>query len=241
VTPKVLPESMGNMRSLRSLLILGDSDVVVPDAMAEMENLSDLRLRVPSCRLPARFFKWSKLTDLDLSNCRFTTLPEEVAEMTAVTSLMLGGKQKRDYKQVFGAVGRMPNLKKLSLVQSRIPEGIEACRQIEELSIWAGVDNLIELPEGLFTLTNLRKFILHGGRFDVVPEGFGRLRGLETLALIESDFESLPESIGELSKLTYLNVSENPSFQRLPKSLGKLKELKTLTIEDNPRYFDLAL
>ncbi|MBM3766470.1 MAG: hypothetical protein FJW32_13870, partial [Acidobacteria bacterium] len=46
-TPKVLPESMGRMRNLRSLLILGDSDVVLPEALADLENLSDLRVRVP--------------------------------------------------------------------------------------------------------------------------------------------------------------------------------------------------
>jgi len=77
----------------------------------------------------------------------------------------------------------------------------------------------------LFTLTQLKSLILHGGR----------LSGLETLVLAESDFESLPESIGELSKLTYLNVSENPSFHQLPKSLSKLKALKTITLRENPR------
>jgi len=209
-TPKVLPESMGRMRNLRSLLILGDSDVVLPEALAELENLSDLRIRVPSCQMPSRFYKLSKLSDLDLSNCRFTRLPEEMAGMTAITSLMLGGAEDRDYRQVFAVVGMMPNLETLDLVLSRIPEGIEACRQIGTLSIWAGPGKAIEWPDGLFTLTQLKSLILHGGRFDVVPEGIGRLSGLETLVLAESDFEYLPESIGELLKLKYLNVSENP-------------------------------
>lgn len=231
-TPKVLPESMGQMRNLRSLLILGDSDVVLPEALAELENLNDLRIRVPNCQLPSRFYKWSKLTDLDLSNCRFTRLPEEMAGMTAITSLMLGGRDKRDYAQVFGVAGRMPNLETLELVLSRIPDGIEACRNIKTLSIWAGPGERIQWPEGLFTLTQLKSLILHGGRFEAVPEGIGRLSGLETLVIAESDFESLPESIGELPKLTYLNVSENPSFRQLPKNLSKLK---TLTLEDNPR------
>lgn len=231
-TPKVLPESMGQMRNLRSLLILGDSDVVLPESLAELENLSDLRIRVPSCQLPSRFYKWSKLTDLDLSNCRYTRLPEEMAGMSAITSLMLGGRDERDYAQVFGVVGRMPNLKTLDLVLNKIPKGIEACRNIETLSIWAGPGKLVEWPEGLFTLTQLKSLILHGGRFDAVPDGIGRLSGLETLVLAESDFESLPESIGELPKLTYLNVSENPSFRQLPKNLRKLK---TLTLRDNPR------
>jgi Leucine-rich repeat (LRR) protein len=212
-TPKVLPESMGRMQKLRSLLILGDAAVVLPEALADVETLSDVRVRTPECQLPARFYKWSKVSDLDLSNCRFTRLPEEMARMTAITSLMLGGRQERDYAQVFGVVGRLPNLARLDLVMSCIPEGVAACRNIGQLIVWAGGGNPVVLPEALFTLPQLRSLVVYGGKLDAVPEGIGRMSALETVAFREGEYGEMPTSIGALQITAGPRDDDDPCFR----------------------------
>jgi hypothetical protein len=212
-TPKVLPESMGRMQKLRSLLILGDAAVVLPEALADVETLSDVRVRTPECQLPTRFYQWSKVSDLDLSNCRFTRLPEAMAGMTAITSLMLGGRQERDYAQVFGVVGRLPNLARLDLVMSDIPEGVAACRNIVELIVWAGDGNPVVLPEELFTLPQLRSLVVYGGKLDAVPEGIGKMSALETAAFVEGEYGAMPASIGALQITAGSRGGDDPCFR----------------------------
>ena len=234
--PQVLPESIGKLTKLRSILIMSDSDVVLPDTFAELEGLERLNVRAESWRLPKEFYRLKKLTDLDLGRCRVGRAPEEMTQMTAVTCVALGRGEGCDYEQILSVVARMPNVRRIELGTNPVPKAIGQCRQIQELVIWAGVrpEKPLVLPEEMFALGQLEKLVMSRNFFREIPEGLGRLKGLQTLAIDESEFEALPESIGELTNLTFLNLSENPSMRALPESLGKLLNLKSLNLRDNP-------
>jgi Leucine-rich repeat (LRR) protein len=235
-TPQVFPESMGLLRKLKSVLIMSDSDVVLPESFAELAELEALHMRVASWQLPTRFDRLTRLTGLDLSQCRLARAPEGMADMAAVTWVALGGGEGCDYEQILSVVARMPNVQRLELTTNPVPKAVGLCRQIQELVIWAGVDpeRPLQLPEEMFGLRQLKTLVMSRNCFAEIPEGLGRLQGLETLAIDESEFAVLPESLGDLENLTFLNLSENPSMRALPESLGRLRRLQGLRLDDNP-------
>ncbi|WP_428653883.1 leucine-rich repeat domain-containing protein [Runella sp.] len=240
-SPQVLPESIGLLKNLNYLLILSDSDVILPESFADLVNLTALTIRAESWQLPSKFYRLSKLKLLDFYNCRFTHVPEEMAGMNEVDTLYFSSPDRRDYSQILPVVAQMPNLKELELNVNPVPKEIGLCKQIEKLVLWAGIDSRtsLQLPDELFELQQLKTLIFNMSYFDEIPAEIGRLKGLEQLVFIESDFERLPDSVGELSNLTYLNVSENPSLRVLPKSLGNLTKLKHLYLSDNPQLTNL--
>ncbi|MBL7828860.1 MAG: hypothetical protein JNJ57_19655 [Saprospiraceae bacterium] len=241
--PCAFPESFGQLKRLKSLLVMGDSDITLPESFADLASLESLNLRIEGWNLPSRFYQLTKLKTLDFSNCRFSQLSPEFAKMTAVETVIFNGSGERDYAQIMPLIAQLPNLKTLEMNVNPVPKETALCKQIEELIIWAGADreNPLQLPDELFELSQLQTLIMSRNYFDKVPDAIGKLKGLKTLALEEAEFENLPESIGELSNLEFLNLSENPSLKSLPDSLGKLTQLNTLYLEEIPQLNDLPL
>ncbi len=241
--PCAFPESVGQLKKLKSLLVMGDSEVSLPESFADLTELEALNMRVKSWELPARFYQLSKLKSLDFSNCRFTRVAPEMAQMTEVSTVIFSNPMGQDFSQILPIVAQMPNLKTLELSVNPVPKEVGLCKNIEELIIWAGTDPLhpLQLPDELFELTQLQTLIMSLNYFEKIPNGIGKLKGLKTLALQESIFESLPDSIGELSNLEFLNLSENPALKSLPDSLGKLAQLQTLHLDETPQLTELPV
>lgn len=241
--PCSFPESIGQLKKLKSLLVMSDSEVILPESFAALTELENLNMRVKSWQLPARFPQLSKLKHLDFSNCHFTKVPPEMAQMTEVGTVIFSNPMGQDFSQILPIVAQMPNLKTLELSVNPVPKEVGLCRNIEELIIWAGTDPAqpLQLPDELFNLTQLQTLIMSLNYFKEIPEGIGKLKGLKTLALQESFFESLPDSIGELSNLEFLNLSENPALKSLPEGLGKLTQLRTLHLDGTPQLTELPL
>jgi Leucine-rich repeat (LRR) protein len=241
ISPQLLPESIGQLKNLNYLLLMSNSDVVFPESFANLSNLKQLTVRAESWQLPSEFYRLSSLKQLDFSNCRFTRVPEEMAGMKEIDTVIFGSTEMRDYSQILPVIAQMPNLKELEMCINPLPKQIGLCKQIETLIIWTGIGSPIplQLPDELFELQQLKVLNLSMNYFNEIPEGIGRLKGLEQLIFIESDFERLRDSVGELSNLTYLNISENPSLRTLPESLGNLAALKNLYLNDNPQLIHL--
>lgn len=241
--PCTFPQSMGQLKKLKSLLVMGDSEIVLPESFAELTELENLNLRVGGWNLPSRFHHLSKLKQLDFTNCRFTQLLAEIAQMTEVETVIFGNPMGQDFAQIMPIVAQMPNLKVLEMDINPVPKEVGLCKNIEELIIWAGADSEhpLQLPNELFELAQLQVLIMSRNYFGKIPDSIGKLKGLKTLALEECEFENLPDSIGELTNLEFLNLSENPALKSLPESLGQLIQLQTLYLEDLPLLTELPL
>lgn len=239
--PCTFPESMGELKKLKNLLVMGDSDIVLPESFSSLTMLEGLNLRVESWPLPSKFYQLSKLKMLDFINCRFAQIPEAFAGMSAVETIVFGGPEARDFAQIMPVVARMPNLKTLELYSNTVPKEIALCKNIEKLVISTGLrtETPAQLPEELFELTKLQVLLLTFCKFDKIPKEIGNLKGLKSLIIKESIVESLPDSIGELSNLERLNLSEISSLKSLPSSLGKLTQLKELVLYENPQLMEL--
>lgn len=225
--PNVFPESFGNLKKLKTILVMGDADIVLPESFAELSQLESLNMRVPSWQFTSQFHRLTNLTELDFSNCRLEQVPEGMAGMANVESVMFAGEEFHDYAQIMPILAKMPNLRRLAFAVDQIPKEVGLCQQIEEFVVYGGVGTL---PDELFELTQLKKLIVNYRVLDEIPAGLGQLKNLETLALPECEFEGLPESLGELSSLTFLNLNENPVLNSLPSSLSKLSQLEALSL-----------
>lgn len=241
--PCVFPESIGHLKKLQSLLVMSDSEVILPESFAELAALEDLNMRVAGWRLPFKFHQLAKLKRLDFSNCHFTHVPPEMAQMAEVQTVIFSNAVEQDFSQIMPIVAQMPNLKIFEMSVNPVPKTVGLCKNIEELIIWAGVDpeNPLQLPDELFELTQLQTLLMNFNYFDKIPDGIGQLKGLKKLVLQESVFESLPDSIGELSNLEFLNISQNPALKSLPESLGRLTQLLTLFLDETPQLRELPL
>jgi Leucine-rich repeat (LRR) protein len=235
-SPQVLPDSFGQLKKLKYLLLMSDSEVILPESFAGLTALEHLYMRAPIWRLPSGFYQLKALKILDFSNCRLDRLPEEMTGMTELDTVHFSTPEERDYPQILSVLANMPNLRSLELCTNPVPKEIGLCKQITELKIWTGFEatSSLQLPDELFGLTQLKSLIFNMCRFEKIPANIGKLISLEELVFMESDFEELPDSVGELRHLTYLNISENPSLRTLPDSIGDLVQLKTLCLADNP-------
>ncbi len=93
-------------------------------------------------------------------------------------------------------------------------------------------NQLTELPNEIWQLSNLTTLNLFDNQLRELPEAIGRLTSLTTLNLSENRLTKLPEAINLLTSLTTLNLSCN-QLRELPEAIGQLTSLTTLHLSDN--------
>jgi hypothetical protein len=91
---------------------------------------------------------------------------------------------------------------------------------------------LSQLPDTLFSLTNLESLDLCNCSLSQLPEKIGQLKNLKWLRLNYNQLTALPESIGQLTKLEELYLNNN-QLGAVPVTLCNLKNLRVLTMDDN--------
>jgi Leucine-rich repeat (LRR) protein len=239
--PCTLPESIGQLKKLKYLLLMSDSEVVLPESFADLAALEELYLRVNGWNLPSRFYQLSRLTQLDFTNCRIAHFPTAMAQMPAIETVILDNTVGEDLDEILSVVARMQHLKTLELGINPVPKAIRLCRQIEELIIRTGFDyeNPLQLPDEIFELSELHILMLQMNNLEQIPAAIGQLKGLKQLIIQESNVETLPDSIAELTNLELLFLSENPNLKSLPENLGQLTQLRELYLTDNPQLTEL--
>lgn len=234
--PISLPDSIGQLQALQYLYIGSSADLILPESFADLAALEDLHLRVTNWTPPSRFYRLSKLKQLDFSNCLATQIPPEISQMEALSTVIFANTSPIDLAQALPLVAKIPNLRSIELCVHALPAAIGQCRQIEELVLYFSgtAGQPLELPDELFDLSQLRVLTITGSYLKDLPPAIGRLTSLTELSFNETSFPVLPDTIGELQNLEFLNLSGNPSLQNLPDSLSKLTKLNTLMLEELP-------
>jgi len=107
------------------------------------------------------------------------------------------------------------------IFQKRFLESIFACTNLEILYIEPGNANssdrgfLIDLPDSIGNLVNLKQLNLSDMRLISIPNSIGNLIQLKHLDLSKNQLTNLPPSIGNLTLLSNLNLESN-KFINLP-------------------------
>jgi len=93
--------------------------------------------------------------------------------------------------------------------------------------------NLLKLPEKVWTLTNLKVLDISHNNLKSLPPEIGKLTNLNRLNLCFNKITILPPEIGELKELTELNLAHNEFTDGLPPEVGKLTNLTKLWLCTN--------
>jgi hypothetical protein len=172
----------------------------------------------------------SGASSLDLSGRSLETLPDSLADLTALTRLILVGNQ---LSALPDWLGELTALTKLGLGGNRLTVLPESLGNLTALT-WLGLagNQLSVLPESLGNLTALTWLDLADNQLSVLPEWLDDLTALTRLHLTGNQLTALPESLGNLTALTRLYLTDN-QLTALPESLGTVAALTRIDLAGN--------
>ena len=128
---------------------------------------------------------------------------------------------------------RSPHLRELILFGNELvslPKRMAVfAKTLVELHLYE--NKLVEIPDSIGALTQLKGLYLHKNCLVRLPASIGALTKLEELSLGDNALEELPP-LGNLKRLQLLEVEDN-KLTTLPASLCTLSTLRTLNLENN--------
>jgi internalin A len=175
--------------------------------------------------LPEEIGQLTNLTSLDLSFNHLMALPESIVQLTNLTSLNL---RSNPLTVLSESIVQSTNLTSLDLSLNQLTALSESIVQLTNLtSLDLSLNKLTTLPESIVQLTNLTSLDLSSNQLTALPESTIQLTNLISLNLRSNPLTVLPESIIQLINLTSLDLSFN-QLTALPESIGQLTHLTSL-------------
>ena len=142
------------------------------------------------------------------------------------------GDLQEELQGEFQNIQQLKSLRELDLSDNKltcVPD-LGELQYLQELDLSG---NQLKFVSGLGKLQRLQKLYLSNNQLKSVAEIFEE-SPLKELDLSNNQLESLPESLGKLPKLTYLNLSKNPSLSPEKfKEISKIPNLETLDLSGN--------
>ncbi|ASK98615.1 leucine-rich repeat domain-containing protein [Xanthomonas campestris pv. merremiae] len=197
-----LPDSLGQLRQLRHLQVVGAPDLKqLPPSLTRLSNLRTLQLMMtPLDELPADLGRMQGLRNLTLGGGHYARLPASIVELSRLTELRM--VHSSHFRELPENIGLMQGLRSLEVTLN---------------------SKLEQLPGSLTRLHRLEKLNLSSNRrLAHLPEDIGQLRGLTELSLKHcAALRQLPDSVGDLAQLQLLDL-RGTGLQTLPQSLARL-------------------
>ena len=194
-----LPESIGNLKSLKKLYVDQNQLKTLPESIGNLTSLTCLRVF------------WNKLS----------TLPESIGHLSSLKELNL---TKNQLSALPESITKLKSLKVLGLAENKfttLPESITQLKSLTYLNL--NGNKLSTLPESIVQLSSLKELYLEGNQLSTLPKSIGKLKSLESLMLPYNQLKTLPKSIGNL-KLLRLYINYNPLDSRAKSILKQLKK-----------------
>jgi len=160
------------------------------DALADPEHVRVLILNGTRLTgLPAAIATLVHLRVLILNrNAELTAIPDELAHLTGLTAIYLGGSPRLPFARVLRTLQQLPNL-----------EGL-------------GIDDnhLGAVPDEIVGFSRLKRLGLSADSLTALPAAIGALANLETLDLYDNALAALPAELSRLTRLRTLYIKGNP-------------------------------
>ncbi|XP_039164832.1 disease resistance protein RUN1-like [Eucalyptus grandis] len=227
---KELPEFIGSMEALETLIIVGCQLLYhIPNSIGNLASLSVFYINnSPLREIPDSIGKLQSLVELDLSRTRITKLPESIGNLQNLRELNIKTTPMTELPE---SIGNLQSLVELDLSRTRItklPESIGNLQNLRELNIESIA--VTELPESIGNLQSLVELDLSRTQITKLPESLGNLQNLRELNIKTTPVTELPSAIGKLAKLYRLKASYG-RLEGLPSSIGELVSLNELHLE----------
>jgi hypothetical protein len=161
-----LPDSIGNLANLTTLVLVGHTKIKhLPDGITRLGKLTTLHATdMPLEALPQGIGELRSLEKLGLRNQRsLSTLPDSLTDLHQLQDLNLAGCST--LTELPSRLDRLRNLKTLTLKRNQglrhLPERLGKLARLEELDL-KHCTNLQDLPANLWGLQQLKKLDLTG-------------------------------------------------------------------------------
>ncbi|KAK7246116.1 hypothetical protein RIF29_40975 [Crotalaria pallida] len=220
----VIPDSIGNLRNIQLLGLLGNRLSSDPVSQ-EISFLTSLT----NCR---------KLKSILLSNNPLNgTLPSSIGNLS--NSLQLFGAWSCNLKgQIPSQIGNLKKLFNLDLHNNQfigqIPSAVGSLPLLQLLDLSSNKLNG-SIPSQICQLQNLNELFLNENKiFGLVPECIGGLTTLRKLYLDTNNLNStIPSSLWSLSDILEVNLSSNDFMGSLPIEISGMNAVIKLDISNN--------
>uniref|UniRef100_A0ACD5ZAC8 Uncharacterized protein n=1 Tax=Avena sativa TaxID=4498 RepID=A0ACD5ZAC8_AVESA len=217
---ELLPNSIGNLKHLRYLLIQFNGTLrILPKSLCKLVNLELLHLY--GCK-------------------QLEELPSEAHNLVSLVYLNLTSKQKCLFKNGLCGWSSLIILKMSYCYElTSLEEGFDSLRALRELLIY-DCPKLAALPSSIWHLSTLAELRIGGcTELDLmVPgEALGRLRNLQNLQLGGlPKLVCLPETFNSAaSSLQYIQIINCKNLERLPSYIQEFRSLKKAVIYHCPQ------
>jgi internalin A len=228
-----VPESIGHLAQIKTLLLSGNRLTVLPDTLSKLNQLErfDADQNLLSV-LPEWITAFAKLADLTLYENRLTSLPKSIGRLERLQILLLSFNQLTSLPQ---SVWQLRQLDTLNVGANKLLAISDGLAHLTKLQILGVGSNLLStLPDSFAQLKRLRVLNASYSLLTTLPESICELACLESLSLENNHLTSLPTCIGKLTRLRQLDLDGN-DLVSLPESLRHLESLQQLFLHDNPQ------
>ncbi|MHA1682192.1 MAG: leucine-rich repeat domain-containing protein [Promethearchaeota archaeon] len=226
-----LPDTIGNLTSLQTLWSAGNQLTSLPDTIG---NLTSLQTLWPPgnqlTSLPDTIGNLKSLDDLDLRKNQLTSLPDTIGNLTSLQKLWLASNQLTSLPDTIGNLTSLQTLKLDHCEFTSLPDTIGYLTSVQTIELQ--FNRLTSLPDTIGNLKSLKHLFLGWNELTSLPDTIGNLISLNNLDLLENELTSLPDTIGNLTSLQTLDLSYN-RLTSLPDTIGNLTSLQTLDLSYN--------
>lgn len=194
-----LPETLGELRSLRILRLTGHKLAALPDSIGDLAKLEILAVAENRlAALPESIGRLSALRQLDLRRNLLPTLPPTIGALESLAELDVTDCPLRELPQELGMLQRLTTLKIGSTLDPRSAAYAEGYGRGGDLT----------LPP-LGRLSQLRVLNASNAGLHALPADLGGLASLELVFLDQNRLTRLPEEFFTLPKVRVVSLLEN--------------------------------
>lgn len=221
---KSLPESIGNLITLKQLLLRGNKLETLPQSIGHLDSLEELNLYQNNLKaIPLSIGNLKSLKTLNLSWNQLESIPESISQLKSLENLNISGNSLTTLPS---SIGELKKLKDFVLLKNKIkdlPDTIKDLNSLQKLNLEK--NELESLPDTFGKLESLEKLNLSYNKLKTLPQNFGNLKLLKRLWLAYNPLEELPQSFSELRQLEWLKLSKDqPLDKEVREILDRLKK-----------------
>jgi Leucine-rich repeat (LRR) protein len=233
-------ETIGRIKSLKELRLAENKLAdVLPDSVSWLEDLIILDLQKNSItELPSSLGRLSKLSKLNVSTNRLSSIPFEAIFDLNITEIVASRNQLDGYL-LPSSVPSIRSLKALDISTNRLLGIAETAIELPALITLEMANNRVSELPSVASWLNLITLNAEENKLSAFPEGFTKLHNLQSADFGNNSLLSIDDGIGDMVGLASLNIKNNPiKERRLPRlTTHELKaELRSRRplIQDSP-------
>ncbi|KAL3739430.1 hypothetical protein ACJRO7_020795, partial [Eucalyptus globulus] len=204
---RTLPDSIGNLKMLRTMGLIGTPIKKLPNTIGKLESLLELYLDWTKIKkLPVSIENLKKLRYMGLNHTPIKKLPNQIGGLESLLTLSLEGT---DIIELPASIGNLKQLRELYINNSAIRELPKAIGMLKKL-VYLDASFCENMEEA-------------------IPCEIGDLSFLRALHLTKSKIKRLPSTMSKLSHLQQLYLDQCDELEQLP----ELPKLRSVDVPDH--------